>query len=224
MAKHFPKLHTQRNCWHEPSQPMQQASMEAEGRNNPDWRNCVATNPSNQCKAIPKSFLGWLEGITSNQYRELQENTKFLGAKPYFNFLHMWINPSTHLTPMWANICKIFNVSIIASNQTCSTQGHVGPQTFPKVHPWKTYGTSLGPWLPSGSNFHNHQKSALGPTSTKHGQQFSQTAPLKKIMAQSMCPGCQVAALFTTIKTQHWPQQIQSMPSNFPKLHPWRKP
>jgi len=84
-------------------------------------------------------------------------------------------------------------------------------------------GTKYKPWLLSGSNLHNHQKSTFAPAGSWHGQQFSQLAPLKKIMAPSMDPVCQVEAFCTTMKHQYWGQQVQGMASNFPKLHHWRK-
>jgi len=33
-----------------------------------------------------------------------------------------------------------------------------------------------------------------------------------------MDPGCQVAAICTTIKNQHWAKQVQSIAKNFPKF------
>jgi len=38
-----------------------------------------------------------------------------------------------------------------------------------------------------------------------------------------MEPGCQVAAICTSIKNQHWANQVQGMSNNFNKLHPWMK-
>ena len=76
-------------------------------------------------------------------------------------------------------------------------------------------GPNYGPWLPSGSNLHSHQKSALGLTGSMHGQAFSEIAPLEKTLAPIMNPGCQVAAIFTAIKNQHWETMAQGMARNF---------
>ena len=84
-----------------------------------------------------------------------------------------WHQPWT-LAAKWQQFAQPFKISI--GIQWLKA----GPSIFRNCTLRENHCTNYGPWLPSGSNLHCHQKPALGLNGLRHGQDFSKLHPWRK--------------------------------------------